>query len=201
VHNLEPVSVSQSDDRRRGDKRSRTREALIEAAVAVVRQQGYAQTSLDDIAAYAGMTRGSIYGNFKDRNDLFAAVAIARSPPIIPRPMPGTTFKAQMRAMGKAVARAARERRPDGAHRAAFQLHVLSDESMRRRLEAQNNNIRRRILTAWKSALPVDPLPMPPERLIKVISALTDGLLTAHFQSPEQFNETVIVSAFEALAT
>ena len=186
--------------RRSTTKRVRTRQALIDAAAALIREKGYERTTLADVAARAGMARGAIYGNFKDRSDLFAAVASSRSPPVVPEPKSGATFKAQMRAMGEAVAKAARERRPDGVHRAAFQMYVLTDEAMRLRLEAQHNEVRRAIVAAWRRALPSDSLPLPAERLVKIIAALTDGLLTAHFQSPDAFDEELIVAAFEALS-
>ena len=43
-------------------------------------------------------------------------------------------------------------------------------------------------------------LPMPMDQFVRIIAALTDGLLIAHFQNPEDFDEALIVSAFEALA-
>lgn len=184
-----------------GGKRARTRQALIDAAVALVREQGFANVSMEAVAARAGVSRGSIYGNFRDRNDLLMAVARDRSPPINPGLMPGLTVREQMRAMGKAVAKAARERRPAGVHRAAYLMNVLSDETLRLRVAAEGREIRRQVVEGWgKLGKPSDPLPMPMDQFVRIIGALTDGLLIAHFQSPEDFDEALIVSAFEALA-
>jgi AcrR family transcriptional regulator len=184
-----------------GGKRARTRQLLIDAAVAVVRERGFANLSMEAVAARAGVSRGSIYGNFRDRNDLMLAVAFDRAPPISPGPMPGATLREQMRAMGRAVAEAARKRRPAGVHRAAYLVNVLSDENLRRRLVARDREFCRLAVEGWeKLSKPADPLPMPPEQLVRIIGALTDGLLIAHWQSPEDFDEALIVSAFEALA-
>jgi hypothetical protein len=129
------------------------------------------------------------------------AVAFDRAPPISPGPMPGATLREQMRAMGRAVAEAARKRRPAGVHRAAYLVNVLSDENLRRRLVARDREFCRLAVEGWeKLSKPADPLPMPPEQLVRIIGALTDGLLIAHWQSPEDFDEALIVSAFEALA-
>src|ERR1700738_5253123 len=62
--------------RRRGARRERTRRVLIAAALEVVAETGFAGASLEAIARRAGVTRGSIYSNFADRDDLrMAAVA------------------------------------------------------------------------------------------------------------------------------
>src|SRR5450755_4393414 len=63
---------------RRGDKRERTRAALIAAAWAVVEEKGFAAASLEEIARRAGMTRGAIYSNFPSRAALLLAVVGAR---------------------------------------------------------------------------------------------------------------------------
>ncbi|ALU87483.1 TetR/AcrR family transcriptional regulator [Herbaspirillum rubrisubalbicans] len=55
----------------REQSREQTRERLLEAAHAVFMQQGYAQTSVEDISAAAGYSRGAFYSNFDDKTQLF----------------------------------------------------------------------------------------------------------------------------------
>ena len=55
----------------KGDKRDRTRTALLEAARALIREKGYERTTMEQVARRAGMTTGAIYGNFKNRGELF----------------------------------------------------------------------------------------------------------------------------------
>jgi len=50
-----------------------TRAALVEAAVRRFSTHGHAGTSLDDIAADVGTTKGAVYHHFKDKKALFAA--------------------------------------------------------------------------------------------------------------------------------
>ena len=45
----------------KGDKRDRTRARLLEAARAIVREKGFARTTLEAVARRAGMTTGAIY--------------------------------------------------------------------------------------------------------------------------------------------
>ena len=52
-----------------------TREALIRAGMAAFVEEGVDLPSLDAICARAGFTRGAFYVHFRDREDLFAAVA------------------------------------------------------------------------------------------------------------------------------
>ncbi|MGH8518489.1 MAG: TetR family transcriptional regulator [Panacagrimonas sp.] len=51
-----------------------TREALIDAAEQVFRREGVTRTSLAEIAAEAGMTRGAIYWHFRDKAELLDAL-------------------------------------------------------------------------------------------------------------------------------
>jgi AcrR family transcriptional regulator len=58
---------------RRGD---RTRERLIEATLAVVREVGYARASTRAIAEAAGVAEGTIYRHFPDKTSLLFAAAL-----------------------------------------------------------------------------------------------------------------------------
>lgn len=51
-----------------------TREQLLDAAERVFREHGVARTSLAEVAAAAGVTRGAVYWHFKDKADLFSAM-------------------------------------------------------------------------------------------------------------------------------
>jgi AcrR family transcriptional regulator len=51
-----------------------TRQALLGAARASFGSQGYAATSLDEIVAAAGVTKGDLYHHFADKESLFRAV-------------------------------------------------------------------------------------------------------------------------------
>lgn len=51
-----------------------TRCAILDAAERLFQERGVAATSLQDIAAATGVTRGAIYWHFKDKGDLFNAM-------------------------------------------------------------------------------------------------------------------------------
>jgi AcrR family transcriptional regulator len=51
-----------------------TRQALVDAAAELFGQTGYAATSIDEIVAAAGVTKGAMYHHFPDKEALFKAV-------------------------------------------------------------------------------------------------------------------------------
>ncbi|MEY8875592.1 MAG: TetR family transcriptional regulator [Leptothrix sp. (in: b-proteobacteria)] len=60
--------------RRTKEEATATRELLLDTAEQIFLQQGVARSSLHQIAAAAGLTRGAIYWHFKDKADLFSAM-------------------------------------------------------------------------------------------------------------------------------
>jgi AcrR family transcriptional regulator len=55
-------------------RRHQTREYLLRAAEQVFAERGFHGASLDDVAAVAGFTKGAVYSNFKNKEDLFLAL-------------------------------------------------------------------------------------------------------------------------------
>jgi AcrR family transcriptional regulator len=51
-----------------------TRASLVEAARALFGEQGYADTSLDEVVSQAAVTKGAMYHHFSGKEELFAAV-------------------------------------------------------------------------------------------------------------------------------
>lgn len=54
-------------------KRDRTRQAVIEATAHIFNTKGYAGTSINDITEASGLTRGSVYGNFHNKEEVALA--------------------------------------------------------------------------------------------------------------------------------
>ena len=181
-------------------KRERTRQSLIDAAAQIIGEKGFHETSLEQVATRAGMSRGAIYGNFKNREDLFMAVVKQRWEPIVPDFKPGATFREQMQAIGRAVAAAAPLRQKSAVGAVSFQLFALTHPEMRKRISKQNAEIYRQMAAGLTQFISPKDLPMPVERFIRVLHALTDGLLFTRFLTPDLITDEVILSAFEALA-
>jgi len=63
--------------RTQADRTAATRGALISAARTLFSERGYAEVSTPELAAAAGVTRGALYHQFKDKQRLFLAVVNA----------------------------------------------------------------------------------------------------------------------------
>jgi AcrR family transcriptional regulator len=184
----------------KGDKRIRTRAALLAAARLVVREKGYERTTLRDVAQRADMTIGAIYGNFKNRDELFMALADTYWAPITPRFEIGSTFAEKMRALAQATIAAIPERREAAIGRLTGMAYALTNTEMLRRIHD---------VTEQSYALGAEWLnevadkaetTLPPETLVRVLHALTEGLLFQRFLTPDLLPDDVFYAAFAALA-
>jgi AcrR family transcriptional regulator len=60
--------------RTQAERRARSRSALLESAARGLSRHGYRNLRLEDVAREAGYTRGALYHQFKDKQDLALAV-------------------------------------------------------------------------------------------------------------------------------
>lgn len=60
--------------RKTKEEAQETRHRILEAATRIFHEKGVGSSSLEDVAAAAGMTRGAIYWHFKNKHDLFSAL-------------------------------------------------------------------------------------------------------------------------------
>lgn len=184
----------------KGNKRARTRAALLEAARAVIRQKGYGRTTLEEVAARAGMTTGAIYGNFKNRDELFIALGETYWAPVRPRIRAGASLADAMRALAQATLDTIPERSPAAVGRLTGLAYALTQEPLRARVQE---------VTAHSYALGAEwlrtlgderELPMPAEQLVCVIHALIEGLVLQRILTPQLVPDEVFFAAFDALA-
>jgi AcrR family transcriptional regulator len=68
-----PASLSPTENRRQRERRER-RAAILEAARSVFFTQGITQTTMDDVAAAAELSKGTIYLYFQSKETLLAAL-------------------------------------------------------------------------------------------------------------------------------
>src|SRR5919201_2863818 len=65
---------SDSSRRTQAERSARTRSALLESAARLFSRHGYGNVVLEDVAREAGYTRGALYHQFRDKEDLALAV-------------------------------------------------------------------------------------------------------------------------------
>ena len=186
--------------RPKGDKRDRTRAALLEAARAIVREKGHARTTLAAVARRAGMTTGAIYGNFKNREELFIALGQTYWAPVKPRVKEGATFADVMHAMAEATLEAIPARTTAAVGRLTGLAYALESPALRARVR-EFTAASYEFGAEWLRTLGDErELPMPAEQLVCVIHALIEGLVLQRILTPELFPDEVFFAAFEALA-
>jgi AcrR family transcriptional regulator len=183
----------------KGDKRARTRAKLLDAAREIIRKKGYQRTTLKDVAQRAGMTSGAIYGNFRNRDELFMALADVHWAPIKPVFRPGSSFAEKMQALAKATIAAIPERRTAAVGRLTGMAYALTHQRIRSQVQ-EVTATRYAAGEAWVRAVADEnELPMPPDVFVRVIHAMTEGLLFQRFLTPELVPDKVFYAAFAAV--
>ena len=184
---------------RRGNKRERTRRILIDAALEVISETGFAGATLDAIARRAGVTRGSIYSNFADRDALFVAAVASQGMSLdrdFSRPMP---LKAQLRQFAENLFEQFPAAAGGGAPIIEYQLYAMGQPQLRAALAAGFDTMFHQIAGALASQYDAD-LAISSHALALAIQALTMGLVWQFMLTPGQVQREDVVAAFEALA-
>lgn len=98
------------------------REAILAAAQTLFLTHGYEGSSMDAIAAAAGVSKLTLYSHFKDKETLFAAAVKATCETRLPRRLfvlhEGCRIEAVLRGIGEALVELANSPESIGLHRA-----------------------------------------------------------------------------------
>jgi AcrR family transcriptional regulator len=194
------LEINSELSRTKGDKRVRTRAKLLDAARKLIREKGYERTTLEEIAERAGMTTGAIYGNFKNRDDLFIALGQTYWAPIKPKVNPGASLVDVMRAMADATIAAIPDRKAAAVARLTGLAYTLANEEMRAqvaKITADSYAFGEQWLCTVAKK---EELPMPPGQFVRVLHAMIEGLVLQRLLTPELIPDKVIRAAFTALA-
>src|ERR1051326_4479801 len=198
TENLTPSPSSRRKPK--GDKRERTRAKLLEAGGHLVREMGYEHTTLEAVAKRAGMTTGAIYGNFRNREELFVALGQAYWPDIKPKVKRGASVRELMRAIARATIAVMPERKAAAAGRLTGVAYTLRHEDLLAQVQAVTVQSYA-MGAAWlRTIVDEDKLPMPAEQLVRVVHALSEGLVLQTLLTPDLFPKSVYYAAFDALA-
>jgi hypothetical protein len=145
------------------------------------------------------MTTGAIYGNFKNRDELFIALGHAYWAPVAPHVVPGATFAEAMRALAQATLAAVDERAPAAVGRLTGLAYTLTNSELRARVKEVTKDSYE-VGTEWLRTFNTRELPMPAELLVPVLHSLIEGLVMQRILTPELCPDEVFYAAFGALA-
>lgn len=177
--------------RSRAEARAQTRQAVMDAASAVFLETGFAASSMEDVARRAGFTRGALYSNFADKDDLFLALMDARMEERVADLTHLLSTSSPLSVMDDL--RAWDVGQPgdeaEGWIRlfTEFRAHALRNESVRRRLVARERDLRgayQRAIEAQFSALGLTP-PVPAAVLATIAYTLDVAIPVEQLLDPE----------------
>lgn len=182
-----------------------TRQQLLEAAIAVFAEKGVSRTSLQDIAAAAGTTRGAIYWHFKNKVDLFNALMESAILPMEqamaqighdPTQDPLTELEHALLQTMRSVA-------GDARTRAIFEIATLKVEYVddtlaikARHVQAYANAMHEMRRSLQEAALRRGiTLSLPVDAAATGLHALTAGLIHSWMLAPAAFDLVTVASA------
>jgi AcrR family transcriptional regulator len=192
------MAVSQEKPRR-GDKRERTRAALIAAAWAVVDEKGFAAASLEEIARRAGMTRGAIYSNFPARSDLLLAMVTTRGLKInrdFSRP---GTLKQQLRWFAEGLIETLPNAPGTQRWHAEFMVHIAADPALRDHIAAGFGGLFDEMAAQFRDQHG-ETLTIDAHSLALAVQSLAMGFVYQCILSPDAVPSYAVIEAFDALA-
>jgi AcrR family transcriptional regulator len=173
------------------ERREETRELVLAAAARVFAQRGFHATSLDAIAEEAGFSRGAVYYNFADKEELFLELLDRRCAEraqdlrAVFADTPEDDVAATSRQAQLAAQHALDAMTGDPEWRALyleFLAHAARDVAFRRRFSKRSDEMRGALdeVVVARTGPVADALDMEPEQLAVVIDALGTGLWAHH---------------------
>jgi AcrR family transcriptional regulator len=175
----------------RKERQARTRELLMESAATVAARRGIERASLDEVAERAGFTKGAVYANFSNKEELFLAMLDAH-------------FETRLEELDRIVST---EADPDTQAREAaeglmrmldaqpehhrlffeFAVHAARNEDFREQLVARYRALRERLadlLAERVERLGIDPV-VPPADVAAMAFAMANGMALERLLEPE----------------
>jgi AcrR family transcriptional regulator len=201
------------------ERREDTREQVLAAAARVFARNGFHATSLESVAEEAGFSRGAVYYNFADKEELFLELLDRRCAERAQdlrevfadtdEDVAATSRQAQLAAQHALDAMTG-----DPEWRALyleFLAHAARDPAFRRRLARRTDEMRSALeeIVVERASPVADALGMSPQQLAVVIDALGVGLWGHHMLHgaksvpPDLFSQAValLVDGIAARAT
>jgi AcrR family transcriptional regulator len=183
-------------------RRQQTREYLLRAAAQVFAERGFHEATIDEVASAAGFTKGAVYSNFKNKEDLFLALledAYAKDTAAIKETLGASDVPPEAR-LGDFVQmmRGEMEEMPNlGALYLEFHLYALRNPSARERMnELERADVRAiaEIIGSERTQREIE-IDEPVERTARIIVALFRGISMMRTSDPEMTGEDLLEGA------
>ena len=181
-------------------RRERTRDRLIEVAAAAFAEAGIEATSLRDIAARAGLTKGAIYGIFDGKDDLVLAVVRARLPQRQPVFKRGPPLREQLAIFAESIIAISPALHAQSKLSIEFELYLMTHPDLRRRMGGGYSKGHERLEEELHGAFDPNELPLDPRGFAILLSCLAGGVIHRRAVIPDVMTDQLVVDMFMALA-
>jgi AcrR family transcriptional regulator len=201
-----PAPVGRVTPQMRYKKSEISAAQIVRSAIRVLARQGYARTSLMDIAKEAGMSKGAVHYHYPTKESLIQAVLEAATDTVAQRTLEawgrGDNAVTSIRSAIQELWRIRAERTEEALVIGDLLAQSQYDEGLRPKLAAYYRYAASQVETHLLPSLTAMGLrpKIPPELLPRVLMGLLDGLVMQHFVDPGALDEAKLVSALESIA-
>jgi AcrR family transcriptional regulator len=194
-------ATTRIDRRTKAGRRNRitSRERLLIAAAKVFAERGFERASVDEIAAEAGLSKGSLYWNFASKDDLFEALLEehvdrrARAILNLTKEAPaGLDMSAEA---SRWFSELLREERQLILLSHEYWSRAARDPEIRRRYAERQAKLRRELASALESRgneLGAPPFALSPTDVATAYVALMEGLSFQRLIDPESVSDQLL---------
>jgi AcrR family transcriptional regulator len=191
--------------RQRRPKREEVRRRLLEAATRVFARRGYAEATLDDVAAEAGFSKGAVYSNFAGKENVFYALLREHVGDRVQRVHDAVASAETLQEAGAAAGRAGGEAVEEEAdwHLLFLEFVTRAARQPELREELGRQRVELRGLIAEQARERLDALgvesSLAPDQLANLMLALSNGLAIEQLIQPEGVNLSLFEQAIELI--
>ncbi len=173
--------------------RATVRRRLLDAALNVFAERGFAAASLDEVAEAAGLTKGAIYSNFAGKDDLFFAMmkdqVLNRAEAVrtvLAASSPGTDGQQARHDIGRLLTEAFTQQREWQLVFLDFWGRAVRDDDVRAQFVAHRRVLRAAIADRVEQAIGQAPArgDLTVDDVVTVVLALCNGLAIEQYADP-----------------
>ncbi|MEJ7635083.1 TetR family transcriptional regulator [Aeromicrobium sp.] len=186
--------------------RRETRQSVLDAALEVFGEHGIAASSLTDVAAAAGLTKGAVYSSFASKDDLVLALMEDHAMQRITASLAGVAAAVDPHEIVNNVAAVlVREMRTDAAwHRLLAEYFAMAhrDPRLKEALRERRAEARAAVVRALDTLTEVHGIefPLPIEEMAVLLFALSNGLAVESGIDPDAVPDDLLGKVLTLLA-
>jgi AcrR family transcriptional regulator len=185
--------------RQLGPKGAETRRVLLEKAGELFESRGIEATTLDQIAAAAGVTKGAIYDHFENKTELVFDLFEARGSPTLRALSEDRAPPDQLAALMEHLRSWFPPELDYVSSHNEFNHYISSDPARSRRFGKLAEGYLEAIADRLEQTVGPDSLPLSPLETAVAVGALRSGLLLNRLLTPELVTNDVVSRIFERI--